>query len=78
MVPLGAPLVAEIRGADLHQRLDDATFASIERAWLDHKALRLRGQPIDDDALADRGRRFGPLDEAPIARTGRPHQPSRP
>ncbi|HYZ33714.1 MAG TPA: TauD/TfdA family dioxygenase [Crenalkalicoccus sp.] len=77
VVPFEAPLGAEIRGADLSQ-LDDTTFAAIKQAWLAHKVLRLRGQRIDDDALADFSRRFGPLDKAPITRTGRPHQPSRP
>ncbi|MBX9702186.1 MAG: TauD/TfdA family dioxygenase [Acetobacteraceae bacterium] len=77
VVPFAAPLGAEIRGVDL-QHLDDATFAAIKRAWLAHKVLRLRDQRIDDDALAEFSRRFGPLDKAPITRTGRPHQPTRP
>jgi taurine dioxygenase len=77
VVPFAAPLGAEIRGADL-QHLDDATFAAIKQAWLDRKVLRLRGQRIDDDALADFSRRFGKLDKAPITRTGRPHEPTRP
>jgi taurine dioxygenase len=75
--PFDAPLGADIRGVDL-QRLDDAGFAVIQRAWLAHKVLRLRGQSIDDDALADFSRRFGKLDQAPITRSGRPHQPTRP
>jgi taurine dioxygenase len=77
VTPFDAPLGADIRGVDL-QRLDDAGFAAIKRAWLTHKVLRLRGQSIDDDALADFSRRFGPLDRAPITRSGRPHQPTRP
>ena len=77
VVRFAAPLGAEIRGADL-SRLDDATFADIKRAWLAHKVLRLRDQAIDDDALAEFSRRFGPLDKAPITRSGRPHQPTRP
>lgn len=77
VTPFAAPLGAEIRGADL-QHLDDATFAAIKAAWLRHKVLRLRGQRIDDDALAGFSRRFGTLDKAPITRTGRPHQPTRP
>lgn len=77
VVPLGAGLGADILGADL-SRLDDAAFAAIKRAWLDHKVLRLRGQEIDDDALAEYSRRFGKLDKAPITASGRPHQPTRP
>jgi taurine dioxygenase len=77
VVPFGAPLGAEIRGVDL-ARLDGHAFATIKRAWLDHKVLRLRGQRIDDDVLAEFSRRFGRLDKAPTTRTGRPHQPTRP
>jgi taurine dioxygenase len=77
IMPFDAPLGADIRGVDL-QRLDDAGFAEIQQAWLAHKVLRLRGQDIDDDALADFSRRFGPLDKAPTTRSGRPHQPTRP
>jgi taurine dioxygenase len=77
VVPFGASLGAEIRGVDL-ARLDGHAFATIKRAWLDHKVLRLRGQRIDDDVLAEFSRRFGRLDKAPTTRTGRPHQPTRP
>lgn len=77
VVPLGPGIGAEIRGVDL-QRLDDATFAAIKRAWLAHKVLRLRRQAIDDDALAEFSRRFGPLDMAPIKAVGVSYQPSRP
>lgn len=77
VVPFGGALGAEIRGVDL-RRLDEAGFAAIKRAWLAHKVLRLRGQSLDDDVLADFSRRFGTLDRAPITRTGRPHEPTRP
>lgn len=73
----GAALGADIRGVDL-RHVEDAAFALIRQAWLDHKVLRFRGQELDDDALATFSRRFGELDRAPITRTGRPHQPSRP
>lgn len=77
IVPLGPGIGAEVRGVDL-QRLDDPTFAGIKRAWLAHKVLRIRGQRIDDDALADFSRRFGPLDMAPIKAVGTSYTPSRP
>ncbi len=77
VAPFATPLGAEIRGVDL-SRLDDAGFAVIKKAWLDHKVLRLRGQRIDDDALAAFSRRFGTLEMAPRTRTGQPHEPTRP
>jgi taurine dioxygenase len=77
VVPSGAALGADVRGVDL-RRVDDAAFAVIRRAWLDHKVLRFRGQDLDDDALAGFSRRFGELDMAPITRSGRPFQPDRP
>ncbi len=75
--PFDAPLGADIEGVDL-QRLDDAGFAAIKQAWLARKVLRLRGQDIDDDALADFSRRFGNLDRSPISTTGKLYQPTRP
>jgi len=77
VIPLGGTLGAEIRGLDL-ARLDDAGFAAIKRAWLDHKVLRFRDQALDDDGLAGFGQRFGTLDKAPIKAAGRTYQPSRP
>ena len=77
VVPFSSGIGAEIRGVDL-SRLDDATFSAIKQAWLAHKVLRIRGQRIDDDALADFSRRFGPLDKAPITTSGTLYQPTRP
>lgn len=76
VVPLG-PLGAEIRGVDL-ARLDDATFAAIKRAWLEHKVLRIRGQRLSDDDLTAFSARFGTLDKAPITTNGKLYQPKRP
>lgn len=77
VVPLSSGIGAEIRGVEL-SRLDDATFGAIKQAWLAHKVLRIRDQRIDDDALADFSRRFGPLDKAPITTSGKLYQPTRP
>ena len=41
--PVTAAVGAEISGVDL-ARLDDATFAAIERAWTEHAMLLFRGQ----------------------------------
>ena len=54
-------LGAEIDGVDLSAPIDDATFAEIRRAWLDHLVIFFRGQTLDDDALMTFGRRFAPL-----------------
>ncbi|HTY65430.1 MAG TPA: TauD/TfdA family dioxygenase [Alphaproteobacteria bacterium] len=70
VVPSGAALAAEVRGVDL-RRIDDADFAAIHRAWLDHLVLLFRGQELDDDELIAFSRRFGELDWAPIQETGR-------
>jgi len=68
--PNAAALGAEIGGVDL-RAVDDATFAAIHRAWIDHLVLLFRGQTLSDDQLIAFSRRFGDLDWAPIQETGR-------
>ncbi len=68
--PTGAALGAEIKGVDL-RHVDDAAFAVIHRAWVDHLVLLFRGQRLTDDDLIAFSRRFGALDWAPIQETGR-------
>ena len=75
--PFAGPIGADIEGVNL-QHLDDAGFAAIKQAWLERKVVRLRGQAIDDDALAEFSRRFGPLDKAPITTSGKLYKPTRP
>jgi alpha-ketoglutarate-dependent taurine dioxygenase len=70
VVPTGAALGAEVRGVDLRS-IDDATFAEIYRAWLDHSVLLFRDQQLGDDDLIAFSRRFGTLDHAPIQENGR-------
>ena len=41
--PSGSALGAEIVGADLTRRLDDATFAQIRAAFYQHEVLYFRG-----------------------------------
>src|SRR5271165_4026542 len=66
----GAPrLGAEITGADL-RAIDDAAFAAIHRAWIDHQVLLFRGQNLTDADLIAFSRRFGDLDHAPIQENG--------
>jgi len=68
--PSGAALGAEYRGVDL-RTVDDAEFAAIHQAWLDHSVLLFRGQTLNPDDLIAFSRRFGGLDLAPIQETGR-------
>jgi taurine dioxygenase len=62
ILPFGAPLGAEIRCGDL-RRVNDAQFAQIRKAWLDHLVLVFRGQDLTDDDLLKLGARFGTLDD---------------
>jgi len=70
VIPTGAALGAEVRGVDL-QRIDDAGFAAVHRAWLEHSVLLFRGQQLSDDDLVAFSRRLGELDQAPIQENGR-------
>src|SRR5258706_4627720 len=70
VVPTGAALGAEVRGVDLRS-IDDATFATIYRAWLDHAVVLFRDQQLTDGDLIAFSRRFGALDQAPIQENGR-------
>jgi taurine dioxygenase len=70
VVPTTAVVGAEVRGVDLRS-IDDATFAEIYRAWLDHAVLLFRDQRLSDTDLIAFSRRFGTLDQAPIQENGR-------
>jgi taurine dioxygenase len=69
VVGSGRGLGAEVRGVDL-RRIDDAGFAQIHRAWLDHLVLLFRDQWLSDEDLLRFSRRFGALDEAPVQENG--------
>ncbi|KVH70290.1 taurine dioxygenase [Burkholderia ubonensis] len=55
------PLGAEVVGLDLSKPLDEAGFARIHRAHLDHHVLVFRDQRITPDQHIAFSRRFGPL-----------------
>ncbi len=59
--------VADITGADVRQ-LSDADFSEIYAAWLMFGVVRLRNQPLDEDALQAFSARFGSLEEIPMGR----------
>ena len=66
IVPTGGPLGADVWGIDL-ERLSDADFAEIHKAWLDHDGvLRFPGQFVSVEAMLAFSARFGELDKAPI------------
>jgi taurine dioxygenase len=78
IVRTGAALGADVWGVDLSD-MDDATFAKIHQAWLDHNGvLRFPCQKLDDDRFLAFAARFGELDLAPITVTGTQWKPEYP
>jgi taurine dioxygenase len=65
IVPLPGAMGAEIRGLDL-RRLDDAGFALLHRAYLDHLLLLVRGQKLADADMVAVARRFGEFELPPV------------
>lgn len=67
--PVSPVLGAEIRGVDLAAGVDDATFADIHEAFLDHGLLFFKDQsePMAEDIQMAFGKRFGPLHIHPAA-----------
>lgn len=76
VTPVSVPLGAQVDCGDVRQ-LDDAAFRQVYQALLDHLVIRIRGQQLSDPELIAFGKRFGELDFAPLAKTGkelaRPH-----
>ena len=67
VVRKGRYLGAEITGVDLSQPLDDADYATIHRAFLEHEVLILRDQDIEPAQFMAFGRRFGELTVHPFS-----------
>jgi taurine dioxygenase len=57
--PISGAMGAEIRGVDLSQELDSATFGAIHQALLDHGAIFFRDQDITPAQQMAFGRRWG-------------------
>ena len=76
VTPVSVPLGAQVDCGDVRQ-LDNAAFRQVYQALLDHLVIRIRGQQLSDPELIAFGKRFGELDFAPLAKTGkelaRPH-----
>ena len=72
--PLGPQIGVEIRGVDL-RRLDDADFARIYRAWLDHNVAVVPEQTLEIDDFLAYSRRFGEVVPHPSKMTRHPERP---
>jgi putative 2-oxoglutarate oxygenase len=66
--PLGPQIGAEIYGVDV-KTLDDAGFADIYRAWLDHNVVVVPGQQLEIDDFLRYSRRFGVVHPHPSKMT---------
>lgn len=61
VTPLHPLFAAEVSGVALSGTLDEATIRAIDEGVDRYAVLVFRGQTLDDDALLDFGRRFGPI-----------------
>lgn len=59
IIPSGNALGAEIRGIDLAEPMDGATFATLEAAFDEHSVVWLRGQRLSEPQLIAFAGRFG-------------------
>src|SRR5258707_126160 len=71
---LGSQIGAEIHGVDV-KKLDDATFADIYRAWLDHNVVVVPGQDLAIEDFLSYSRRFGFVSPHPSKMTRHPDYP---
>jgi taurine dioxygenase len=62
VIPLDAPLGAEIRNLDVTNPLSAATVHALEDAWRKYLVLVIRGQSLSDEQLLTFSRSFGELD----------------
>lgn len=62
VIPTGAALGAEIRGVDLAEPIDAATFGVIERAFDEHGVIFFRDQHITPPQQVAFTRRFGDIE----------------
>ena len=62
---MAGALGAEVLGVDLSREIDDGTFDTIKRAFLDHQVIFFRDQDLTPEQHKRFGRRFGPLNIHP-------------
>jgi taurine dioxygenase len=67
---LGVKLGAEVRGLDLRQPMERATFAAFEAALVEHKVLVLREQRMTTAQHVALSRQFGELEVHPMRPQG--------
>jgi taurine dioxygenase len=72
--PLGPQIGAEINGVDV-KNLDDATFATIYRTWLDYNVIAVRDQKLEIPDYLNYSRRFGTINPHPSKSTRHPQYP---
>ena len=63
--PLSGALGAELRGVDVRE-LDEAGFAALRRAFVDHGVLAIRDQSLSEAEQVEFARRLGEPDVHPI------------
>lgn len=74
--PLTESIGAAIHGVDLSKPVDDATFATIKKAWLDSTVLLFpRQTDMTPEQHVAFSRRFGELEHHHLARYTLPEQP---
>lgn len=65
--PLTGSIGAQVHGVDLRD-VNEATLAEIEHAWLAHKVLFFRDQPLTRPEHVAYGRRYGELEIHPFTK----------
>jgi taurine dioxygenase len=71
---MGPQIGVEVSGVDV-RKLDDAGFAPIYQAWLDHNVLVVTGQELTLDDFVQYSRRFGHVVPHPSKSTRHPDRP---
>jgi taurine dioxygenase len=71
---MGPQIGVEVSGVDV-RTLDDAGFAPIYQAWLDHNVLVVKGQDLTIDDFLRYSRRFGSVSPHPSKSTRHPDYP---
>src|SRR4249920_3645891 len=71
---MGPQIGVEVTGVDV-RTLDDAGFAPIYQAWLDHNVMVVRDQKLTLEQFLQYSRRFGPVVPHPSKSTRHPEVP---